>query len=65
MPGARSTTAALGEPMTLSEVGKQKDAESGIVDFLRQAGDALGSKVPPRKAVNPRLVDHVSPPNHV
>ncbi|OAL47774.1 chitin synthase 2 [Pyrenochaeta sp. DS3sAY3a] len=43
MAGARSTTAALGERMTTSEIGKQKKAEAEIVDFLREAGDALKS----------------------
>ncbi|KAJ4362988.1 Chitin synthase, class 2 [Neocucurbitaria cava] len=72
MAGARSTTAALGERMTPSEVGKQKAAEADIVDFLREAGDALNSTssapsaaavshshMPRRKTVRSTMVDHV------
>ncbi|KAL6710924.1 Chitin synthase, class 2 [Coniothyrium glycines] len=70
MSGVRSTTAALGERMTPSEVGQQKAAEGGIVDFLREAGDALKSsssaagvsaQMPRRKTLQSRLVDRVSP----
>ncbi|CBX90655.1 predicted protein [Plenodomus lingam JN3] len=43
MSGVNSTRAALGERMTPSEIGRQKTAEAGIVDFLREAGDALSS----------------------
>jgi chitin synthase len=72
MSGANSTTAALGARMTPYEVGKQKAAEADIVDFLREAGDALDSsssaagvssthQMPRRKTVNVRFVDRLSP----
>jgi hypothetical protein len=44
MSSANSTTAALGRDMTASEAGHQGAVESGIVDFLREAGDALGAR---------------------
>jgi chitin synthase len=74
MSGANSTTAALGERMTPSEIGRQKAAEADIVDFLREAGDALDAsssaagvsatqhqQMPRRKTLNVRFVDRVSP----
>ena len=75
MSGANSTTAALGARMTSSEVGKQKAAESGIVDFLREAGDALNSTsaaaavssaqpMPRRKTLNVRFVDAAKSKKH-
>jgi chitin synthase len=67
MSGANSTTAALGARMTPSEVGKQKAAEAGIVDFLREAGNALNANssaagvssahMPRRKTLKTRFVD--------
>ena len=36
MSSANSNTAELGARMTMSEVGKQKAAESDIHDFLRE-----------------------------
>jgi chitin synthase len=75
MSGANSTSAALGVRMTPSEVGKQKAAESGIVDFLREAGDALNSSssaaavpstqsMPRRKTLNVRFVDPAKSKKH-
>jgi chitin synthase len=65
---ANSTTAALGEPMSASEVGKQKRAEADIVDFLREAGNALestampSSQMPRRETVKQtRFVDGRDP----
>lgn len=65
MSGVNSTTAALGERMTPFEVGKRKTAEANIVDFLREAGNALdststtggmSSHMPRRKSLKPRFV---------
>jgi chitin synthase len=71
MSGANSTTAALGERMTPSEVGRQKAAEANIVDFLREAGNALdatsgaaavpSSQMPRKKILTTRFVDRASP----
>ncbi|KAF2029758.1 hypothetical protein EK21DRAFT_67138 [Setomelanomma holmii] len=71
MSGVNSTTAALGERMTSSEVRKQKAAEADIVDFLREAGNALNSsssataapstQMPKRKNLKTRFVDQLSP----
>ena len=46
MSSANSNTAELGARMTMSEVGKQKAAESDIHDFLREAkeDDQLGDR---------------------
>jgi chitin synthase len=70
MSGANSNTAALGEHMTPFEVGQRKAAEADIVDFLREAGNALNSsssaagvssQMPKRKTVKTRFVDRMSP----
>jgi chitin synthase len=71
MSGANSTTAALGARMTPAEVGKQKAAEAGIVDFLREAGNALdatsstapvsAAQMPRRKTLKTRFVDRLIP----
>ncbi|KAJ4330906.1 Chitin synthase, class 2, partial [Didymella glomerata] len=62
-----STAGALGAKMTPSEAGKTKAAEADIVDFLREAGDALTSTsaaaqptntpMPRRKTLKTRLSD--------
>jgi chitin synthase len=70
MSSANSTTAALGARMTPAEVGKQKAAEADIVDFLREAGNALDSsahaaapamQMPRRKTLRTRFVGGLSP----
>lgn len=69
MSDVNSATAALGANMTQSEIGRQKAAEADIVDFLREAGDALSSstggapkmtQMPPRKALRTRFVNRLS-----
>ncbi|KAF1913433.1 FAD binding domain-containing protein [Ampelomyces quisqualis] len=77
MSGANSTTAALGERMTPSEIGAQTAAEAGIVDFLREAGNALhassgaagassSQQMPRRKTLKARFEDPGLPlhPSH-
>lgn len=75
MSGVNSTTAALGERMTPSEIGRQKMAEADIVDFLREAGDALSfnphasgaglsSQMPRRKTLKSRPPSPVSRTYH-
>ncbi|KAF1939970.1 hypothetical protein EJ02DRAFT_445798 [Clathrospora elynae] len=70
MSSANSTTAALGRHMTTSEVGKQKAAEADIVDFLREAGNALDSSasaagvstlMPRRKTLKSQLAGYIAP----
>jgi chitin synthase len=68
MSGVNSTAGALGGKMTPSEAGKRKAVEADIVDFLREAGDALNSTpsqpapttaMPQRKSLKTRLSDSV------
>jgi chitin synthase len=64
-----STAGALGAKMTPLEAGKTKAAEADIVDFLREAGDALNSTpgaaqpattaMPRRKTLKTRLSDSI------
>ncbi|KAJ4371049.1 Chitin synthase, class 2 [Didymella sp. IMI 355093] len=64
-----STAGALGQKMTASEAGKTKAAKADIVDFLREAGDALNSTsaqaqptataMPRRKTLKTRLSDSI------
>jgi chitin synthase len=71
MSGANSTTAALGRRMTPAEVGRQKAAEANIVEFLREAGNALDAtsgaaavpslQMPRKKILKTRFVDRASP----
>ncbi|CAN9079296.1 unnamed protein product [Alternaria alternata] len=69
MSSANSNTAELGARMTMSEVGKQKAAESDIHDFLREAGDALSStsstaaaptQMPRRKMINSETANYAA-----